>query len=200
MRTLVIRLAGVFFSLLVLSSAAAQIPPPYLAPKYVAPPNAPSNVVVVGREEPGERMVITGRVTDAASGGPISGASIYVFHTDLNGRYIPGTGRDSDENARLHGALRTDREGRYQFETIRPGNYPQGGAPAHIHYVLNAAGYTPRMFELWFDDDSILARWRREGKPDVPDIYPPGVVEVRKVIRDPLGIWHATRDMQMVRE
>ena len=51
---------------------------------------------------------------------------------------------------RLHGAMRSDANGRYRYETIRPKGY--GNAPAHVHYVVTAPGYKPRMFELWFED------------------------------------------------
>ena len=179
------------------SQAFGQIPPPYLAPNDVAPANAPSTIVVVGREEPGDRLIVTGRITDSRTGKSLGGVSVYVFHTDKKGLYTAAGGRNSDENARLHGVMRTDADGRYQFETIRPGGYPQGGSPAHVHYVLNAPGYKPRMFELWFDDDAILAEWRKAGKPDVPTGYPPDAVEVRPVTRDTAGVWHAIRDMKL---
>ena len=163
----------------------------------MAPATASSSTVVVGREEPGDRLVVTGVVLDGRTGRPLADVSLYVFHTDITGRYVPGSGRDSDENARLHGVMRTDAEGRYRFETIRPGGYPQGGAPAHVHYVVTKPGYGPRMFELWFDDDAILAAWRKAGRPDVPAGYPPDAVEVRPVTRDSAGVWHATRDLKL---
>ena len=33
----------------------------YLAPQYTAPEDAPSRVVIAGKDEPGERLVVTGR-------------------------------------------------------------------------------------------------------------------------------------------
>jgi protocatechuate 3,4-dioxygenase beta subunit len=177
------------------SQALAQIPPAYLSPKYVAPPNAPSSIVVAGKEEPGERLIVTGQATDGTK--PLAGASIYVFHTDADGRYTTD-GSNSDENARLHGAMRSDANGRYRYETIRPRGY--GGAPAHVHYVVTAPGYKPRMFELWFEDDPILADRRKAGLPDVPAIYPPDAVAIRPVTRDTGGVWHSTRDLKIARE
>ena len=90
------------------------------------------------------------QVTDEAK--PLAGVSIYVFHTDAKGLYTID-GSNSDENARLHGAMRSDANGRYRYETIRPGNYPRfPPVPAHVHYVVTAPGYKPRIFELWFED------------------------------------------------
>ena len=93
---------------IVLASAAqAQapelVPAPYLSPKYLAPQNAPSSIVVAGPDEPGERLVVTGRVIDGTK--LIAGASVYVFHTDVKGRYAPDrSGPDAELDPRLHGA------------------------------------------------------------------------------------------------
>lgn len=65
-------------------------------------------------------MVVTGQVT--AGGKPVSGVSIYAFHADADGLYTKD-GSNSDENARLHGAIRTDTDGRYRYETIRQSGY-----------------------------------------------------------------------------
>jgi hypothetical protein len=69
-----------------------------------------------------------------------------------------------------------------------------------VHYVVTAPGYKPRMFELWFEDDPILADRRKAGLPDVPTIYPPDAVGIRPATRDAGGVWHSTRDLEMVRE
>jgi len=87
------------------------------------------------------------QVTDEAK--PLAGVSIYVSHSDAKGLYTID-GSNSDENARLHGAMRSDANGRYRYETIRPKGY--GNAPAHVHCVATAPGYKPRTFELWFED------------------------------------------------
>jgi protocatechuate 3,4-dioxygenase beta subunit len=130
---------ALLFTVAVLASVAASqaqewIPPVYLSPKYVAPRDAPSSIVVAGKEEAGERMIVTGQAT--AGGKPVAGVSIYVFHADADGLYTKDGGPQSDENARLHGALRTDANGRYRYETIRPRGY--GNNPAHLHHVVSA--------------------------------------------------------------
>jgi protocatechuate 3,4-dioxygenase beta subunit len=71
------------------SAAQAQapdlIPAPFMSPRFVAPENAPSSIVIAGPNEPGERMVLTGRAIDG--GKPVPRVSLYVFHTDANGLY-----------------------------------------------------------------------------------------------------------------
>jgi protocatechuate 3,4-dioxygenase beta subunit len=193
------------FTFVVLASAVQSqvpelVPAVYLSPKYMAPQNAPSRIVVAGPDEPGERLVVTGRVIDGTK--LIAGASVYVFHTDVKGFYAPGVSADDAElNPRLHGALRTD--GRYQYETIRPGSY--SGNAAHVHYIVVAAGYRPRIFDLWFQDDPILVALLQAGEPLIPQsmrnnpVYraAPDLIAIRPVERDTTGTWHAVRDLDM---
>lgn len=182
--------------LVTLGSAAADlIPSEYVTEKYVAPRDAPSSIVVAGPEEPGERFVVAGRVLDGNR--PLAGISIYVFHTDADGRYARD-GLNNDANARLHGAMRSDAEGRYRFETIRPRGYD--GEPAHVHYVVIAPGYKPRMFDLWLADDPILEQRRRDGLPELWFESAPGRIAIRPVTRDAQGTWQATRDLEMLRQ
>ena len=154
-------------TLVVLASAVQSqspelVPAVYLSPKYMAPQNAPSSIVVASANEPGERLVVTGRVIDGTK--LIAGASVYVFHTDVEGFYAPGvSGPDAELNPRLHGALRTGAQGQYRYETIRPGSY--AGNAAHVHYIVVAAGYKPRIFDLWFQDDPILVARLQAGEP-----------------------------------
>ena len=177
------------------SAAADLIPPEYVTEKYVAPRDAPSRIVVAGPEERGERFVVTGRVLDG--GKPLAGISIYVFHADADGRYARD-GVNNDGNARLHGAMRSDAEGRYRFETIRPKGYD--GEPAHVHYVVIAPGYKPRMFDLWLADDPVLEKRRKDGLPQLWFESAPGRILVRPATRDATGVWRATRDLEMLRQ
>jgi protocatechuate 3,4-dioxygenase beta subunit len=194
---------------LLASGAGAQvpslIPAVYLEPKYAAAPNAPSSIVVAAPEEPGERLVVTGRVMNGTK--LIAGASVYVFHTDAKGRYATDrSGPDAELDPRLHGAMRTDAQGQYRYETIRPVGYNNGAA--HVHYVVVAAGYKPRLFDLWFQDDPILVARRQAEEPEIPlslrrtphyKAAPDGIV-IRPVTRDAAGVWHAVRDLDMIPE
>jgi protocatechuate 3,4-dioxygenase beta subunit len=182
-------LAIVMLASAVASQAQDWVPPVFLSPKFVAPEDAPSNVVVVGKEEPGERMVVTGQAT--VGGNPVAGVSIYVFHADADGRYTKD-GSNSDENARLHGALRTGADGRYRYETIRPRGY--GNAPAHLHHVVSAPGYKTRLRDLWFADDPLTAK---QCKPGDRTGY---CALVGPVTRDAAGVWHATHNFEMLPE
>ena len=185
---------AVSIAFLVLASTAwpqdpELIPEPYLAPKYVAPPDAPSNTVIAGRDEPGERLVVTGRALDR--GRPVPGVSIYVFHADADGLYTRD-GRNNDEDARLFATLRTDAEGRYRYETIRPRGYD--GLAAHVHHVVTAAGFKPRLCDLWFGDEPYFEPRRSAGLPLSQGV----AMFVRMPARDADGVWRVTHDLEML--
>jgi protocatechuate 3,4-dioxygenase beta subunit len=171
------------------SQAQEFIPAAYLSPKYVAPQDAPSSIVIAGKEEPGERMIVTGQATDG--GKPVGGVSIYAFHADADGLYTKD-GRNSDENARLHGSLRTDVNGRYRYETIRPRGY--GHNPAHLHHVVSAPGYKARLRDFWFAEDPLTAM---QCKPGDTSGY---CGLVGPVTRSADGVWHVTHNFEMLPE
>ena len=170
----------------VASHAQEFVPPVFLSPRFVASVNAPSSIVITGNEEPGERLIVTGRVT--SGGKPLAHVSIYAFHADAEGLYTKD-GSNSDENARLHGALRTDADGRYRYETIRPRGY--GNNPAHLHHVVSAPGYKTRLRDFWFADDPLTMQQCKSGETGSYC----GLVG--PVIRDADGVWHVTHNFEM---
>ena len=175
----------------------------YLAPQFTAPADAPSDIVVADKDEPGMRMVVTGRTLVGEK--PVTGVSIYVFHTDINGKYSSDNDNKVGElHPRLHGALRTDAQGRYRFETIRPGSYDN--APSQVRYVVKADGYEPLLIALQFEDDPIVVSMQKTGAPFVnADSFKNGPCKSRAdcvltqpVAIDAQGVAHVTRDIQMI--
>jgi protocatechuate 3,4-dioxygenase beta subunit len=89
---------------------------------------------------------------------PAAGIIVYAYQTDARGYYNEGR-----QPPRLHGWVRTDREGRFTLDTIRPGPYPGGRIPAHVHFQLWGAGTPPQWnTELLFDDDALVSTSDRE--------------------------------------
>jgi protocatechuate 3,4-dioxygenase, beta subunit len=182
------------------------IVPDYLAARYTAAPDAPSTVTVAGPNEPGARLIVTGRTLDGRQ--PVAGVSVFVFHTDVRGLYATGIAdlNEAELNPRLNGAMRTDAQGRYRYDTIRPGSYDNG--PSHVHYVVKAPGYKPLLLSLQFEDDPIVIGRRKFGIPLLdPESFKlgpcksrPDCVLTRPVRRDAQGTSRVTRDIQMVRE
>lgn len=102
--------------------------------------------------EPGQPLVIRGTVRDLA-GRSAPGTVVYAYHTDAKGIYPPASTR----HGRLRGWAVADAKGEYTFHTIRPGAYPGGGAPEHVHiHVIEPGKGTYWIDDLVFDDDPLL--------------------------------------------
>lgn len=144
-----------------------------------AAPPASSSITLIGDSEPGQRLTVHGRVV-GESGKPVAGARLHVYQTDASGHYTPDKPMD-EPHARLAGWLQTDKDGRFELHTIRPGGYPKAlrlgdrdrKIPAHIHIDIDADGYAPRKVQVVFSDDSLLSDpywqdWvRKQGQPVV---------------------------------
>lgn len=157
----------------------------------VAEKNAPSKIKITTNEEPGERLIVTGVVYGADGKTPLTNASVYVYHTDANGRYTPGA-TDDNRNPRLRGYLRTDAQGRYEYSTIKPAPYPGDGPPAHIHYHVNASGYQERVFEIVFEGDPKINAGIRASAAKEDSGF-----SIRKLTRDAQGVWHCTQNVRL---
>ncbi len=172
--------------------AIAVWPNPAAQAPRVAEKDAPSKITIATKEEPGERLIVAGRVFGPDGVTPLGGASVYVYHTDVKGYYSPGT--NDNRNPRLRGYLRTDAQGRYEFSTIKPAPYPNNRIPAHIHYVVTAAGFSERVFEIVFEGDPLLDdRVRREAAKEWSGF------SLRRLEKDDQGVWRCTQDIKLRR-
>ena len=130
--------------------------------------------VVLG--DPGvPTIVVTGRLSDAVTGRAIPGAVVDVWQADAAGVY---SNEDPGQDPwNLRGRQRTDADGRYAIETVRPLHYtvkhdgPVGRLlealdrhpwrPAHIHLLVEADGYDRLVTQIYLaggpylDDDAI---------------------------------------------
>jgi len=85
-------------------------------------PGAPTRVALAAPDEPGDRLVVRGRVLHPDCRTPLAGTLLDVWQADASGSYHGAT-----EQYRLRGRLRTDSTGSWELTTIRPGNYRLGG-------------------------------------------------------------------------
>lgn len=128
---------------------------------HVAPRDAPSTGRLTPAGEPGPPLSVTGVVVDP-EGKPVAAASLYAFQTDAEGYY--GVKPVSDnQNPRLKILLRTDAQGRWSFDTIRPGSYPNSRAPGHIHFEVSAQGFATKVFEIVFQGDPFVTDAMRKN-------------------------------------
>lgn len=148
------------------------------------PADPPAVARLAPEEEPGERLRLTGRVTDA-QGRPRPGVIVYAHQTNQRGVY-PGEKSDHDAGARRHGRLRawatTDAEGNYTFLSIRPGSYPGTRMPRHIHlYVIESGCALYYIDDVLFRDDPHLtpaaARKADQGRGGSGIVTPTRVAE-----------------------
>jgi len=127
-----------------------------------APAGAPSTGRITPAGEPGPPLNVSGVVV-TGDGKPIAGASIYAYQTDAEGYYGVKPASDNG-NPRLKIVLRSDANGAWAFDTIRPGSYPSSRAPAHIHFEVSAQGYAPRFFEIVFEGDPFVTADMRRNE------------------------------------
>ncbi|MEK9643799.1 MAG: intradiol ring-cleavage dioxygenase [Paracoccaceae bacterium] len=141
-----------------------------LGPFHVA--NAPelelgSNICL---DQKGDPMLVKGSVL-TTDGTPIPNAKIDVWQANDDGFYdVQQKGHQPDFN--LRGIFRTDNEGRYWFNAVRPKFYPipddgpvgkmlsQMGRhpfrPAHLHFIIEAEGFETLTTHIFDPDDPYL--------------------------------------------
>ena len=112
----------------------------------------------------GERIIVGGRVLDE-SGRPMPHTLVEIWQANAAGRYPHKADQhDAPLDLNFSGAGRTltDAKGRYQFVTIRPGEYPwrnhyNAWRPAHIHFSLFGRAFLTRLVtQMYFPGDPLL--------------------------------------------
>jgi protocatechuate 3,4-dioxygenase beta subunit len=117
-------------------------------------------LTITPADEPGKKIRVLGTVNNK-DGQPVAGALVYLYQTDSKGWYaadaphVLTSGSDMG-HARLFGYVRTDANGKFELNTVKPSGYPQSDLPAHIHVHVWADGYRNFVNEFLFDDDERL--------------------------------------------
>jgi protocatechuate 3,4-dioxygenase, beta subunit len=113
----------------------------------------------------GPRMLVTGTIYKPDRKTPASDVILYVYHTNQEGIY-PKRGGERDWAQRhgyIRGWIKTGKDGRYSFYTLRPAAYPGREIPEHIHATIKEEGLIPYWIDDYlFDDDPILTAPHRE--------------------------------------
>ena len=143
--------------------------------------------------EPGEPMRIEGKVMHH-DGTAAAGTIVYAYHTNAEGIY-PRDERFRGQAAYRHGTLRgwvkADEHGRYRFDTVRPGGYPNSDMPQHVPmHVIEPGRCTYYIDSIVFEDDP-------RQTPDKLDQYAHGRggTGVTTPRRDHGSIWLVERDI-----
>lgn len=151
---------------------------------------SPWKIVITSKDEPGEPMIVSGRVFASDGKTPLEGIRVHVYQTDAKGYYNHGT--TSSRNPRLNGTMITNEEGRYEYRTIKPASYPESRNPAHVHYVISKKGSQEQYDEVEFEGDPYITRELIE-KSRVLGTF--GVVQ--KLQKDVDNVWRCTKDIRL---
>lgn len=144
-------------------------------PFYVA--GAPHRMALAGPDEPGDRILVRGRVVGPDCQTPLRAALLDVWQADASGQY-----HFEDENFRLRGQLLTDASGSFELASVVPGRYQldNGYRPAHIHFTVTHPGHAPLTSQLYFKGDPYLSPHDACGDECHSD-DPGRIVELKKL-------------------
>jgi len=160
----------------------------------VVQPASPGSwkTTIVSDGEPGEPLIVSGTIYAPDGRTPLEGINLFVYQTDATGRYTTSGG--DNRNTRIHGLMRTNAEGHYEFRTIRPGSYPQSRNPQHIHAYVSGPGYPEYWIdEYHFNDDPFVTDEMR-GKAEKGKMS-----SILTLTRGADGVWRGVRDIKIER-
>ncbi len=116
-----------------------------------------------GGEAIGERIIVTGQVLDERDA-PVPNTLIEIWQANAAGRYrhrVDQHHAPLDPNFLGFGRCLTDKDGAYQFVTVRPGAYPwenheNAWRPPHIHFSFFGARWVSRLVtQMYFPGDPL---------------------------------------------
>jgi protocatechuate 3,4-dioxygenase, beta subunit len=158
----------------------------------IAPDKLSWKTVIPPEKEPGEPLVISGKIFQPDGTTPAEDMVLFVFQTDVTGYYNE---KDDASHPRLKGWMKIGADGKYEFHTIKPGAYPHRATPAHIHAHVYGPGYSERSIEdYWFEGDP------RINEKELKNASAPGgrpFVVVVALKRDSDGVWRGVRDIKL---
>lgn len=140
-----------------------------------------NNITLPGFNDGELKIKISGTIYRPDGATPAEDVILYIYHTDKDGIYANKYHKKNWERRHgyLRGWIKTGADGRYTFNTIKPGIYPNRAAPAHIHAtILEPAGKYYWIEDYYFSGDTLLTE--RELNPAAPRGGTNGVLELKK--------------------
>ena len=129
----------------------------------------------------GQKIKVTGTIYQNDGKRPAEGVILYIYHTDQNGIYATRGGESGwgRRHGYIRGWVKTDKDGKYTFYTLKPGIYPNRLAPAHIHpIILEPNGKYYWLGSYHFEGDPLLKE--KEISPKSPRGGSSGLLSLKK--------------------
>lgn len=142
-----------------------------------------NHIMVIGDStETGTRIKIKGQILKKDGNTPYSDLIVYAYHTDSKGYYSKKGEETGIQkwHGHLSGYCKTDKNGKYEIITVRPGRYPDNKFPAHIHCaVKDPDGNLFYLNDFVFSDDSLvnsdyISRLNYKGDNGITDLRETG--------------------------
>lgn len=117
---------------------------------------------IAAKDEPGTPLLIHGRVYLPDGVTPAPDVVVFAWQTDQRGVY----NERGKSGWRIRGWAETDAEGRFAFRTIRPGAYPGGSTPEHVHFTVDGPDLPRRWTSAlhFADDPHVSANEKKESE------------------------------------
>jgi protocatechuate 3,4-dioxygenase, beta subunit len=132
------------------------------------PTNINSVDTSAGWNEPGQKLLISGKVYKLDGKTPAAGVIVYYWQTDNNGLYSPSAMMDkgAERHGHIRGWVKTGADGKYAIYTVKPVSYPNSNNPAHIHILIKEPDIENEYFidEFVFDDDKYVTTQIRNSQ------------------------------------
>jgi protocatechuate 3,4-dioxygenase beta subunit len=157
-----------------------------------APDNVSWKSVLSKKSDKDEPMIISGTVFQSDGKTPAPNVLIYFYHTDIEGRY--GRGNGDQLHGHFRGWMLTDKQGRYEFSSIKPAAYPNRTFAAHVHMTLTGKNFREDSIDsILFEGDKFITSEERNlaGKKG-------GFNPILKLEKGADGILRGVRDIQLV--
>lgn len=157
-----------------------------------APNDVSWKTVLSKKSDRDEPMIISGTVFEPDAKTPAPNILIYFYHTDAEGYY--GRGNGEARHGHFRGWMLTNARGRYEFRSIRPASYPNKTFAAHVHMTITSKTLKENSVDsILFEGDKFLTQQDRDQAGRKGGFNP-----ILKLEKDAGGIWHGTRNIQLM--
>ena len=158
-----------------------------------APGTISWKTVLAKETDEGEPMIVSGTVFQADGKTPAPDVLIYLYHTDMYGIYGK---RGEHKHGKFRGWMLTDKQGRYEFRSIRPASYPNTTFAAHVHMTLTGKNFKEDWIDsILFEGDKFITAQERNqaGKKG-------GFSPILKLEKGADGILRGVRNIQLLKD